>query len=90
MIALLYAHPQVYVDTGIIDCAFARRDFHAYLKRLVDAGFAKRIMFGSDPTIWPGTIPTAIAGISSAPFLSAQQKRDIPHDNAARVLRIEG
>ncbi len=90
MIALLYAHPQVYVDTGIIDYAFRRSDFHAYLKRLVDAGFAKRIMFGSDQMIWPGAIDTAIAGIRDAPFLTEAQKRDILHDNAARFLRIEG
>jgi len=90
MIALLYAHPQVYVDTGIIDYAYRRSDFHAYLKRLVDAGFEKRIMFGSDQMIWPGTIDTAIAGIRDAPFLSETQKRDILHDNAARFLRIEG
>ncbi len=90
MIALMYAHPQVYVDTGIIDYAFRRQDFHAYLKRLVDAGFGKRIMFGSDQMIWPGTIDAAIAGITSANFLSPQQKRDILHDNAARFLRIEG
>ncbi|UVO52768.1 amidohydrolase family protein [Sphingomonas sp. SUN039] len=90
MIALLYAHPQVYVDTGIIDYAFRRSDFHAYLKRLIDAGFEKRIMFGSDQMIWPGTIDTAIAGIRGAPFLTETQKRDILHDNAARFLRIEG
>jgi len=90
MIALLYAHPQVYVDTGIIDYAYRRSDFHAYLKRLIDAGFEKRIMFGSDQMIWPASIDTAIAGITEAPFLSEAQKRDILHDNAARFLRIEG
>ncbi|MBN8808228.1 MAG: amidohydrolase family protein [Sphingomonas sp.] len=90
MIALLYAHPQVYVDTGIIDYAFPRAEFHAYLKRLVDAGFARRIMFGSDQMIWPAAIDTAIEGITSAPFLTPAQKRDILHDNAARFLRIEG
>jgi predicted TIM-barrel fold metal-dependent hydrolase len=90
MIALLYAHPQVHVDTGIIDYAYRRSDFHAYLKRLIDAGFEKRIMFGSDQMVWPGTIDTAIAGIQDAPFLSESQKRDILHDNAARFLRIEG
>ncbi len=90
MIALLYAHPQVYVDTGIIDYAYRRSDFHAYLKRLIDAGFEKRIMFGSDQMVWPGTIDAAIAGIQDAPFLSDSQKRDILHDNAARFLRIEG
>jgi predicted TIM-barrel fold metal-dependent hydrolase len=90
MIALLYAHPQVYVDTGIIDYAFPRPDFHAYLKRLIDAGFEKRIMFGSDQMVWPGAIDPAIAGIRDAPFLTETQKRDILHDNAARFLRIEG
>lgn len=90
MIALMYAHPQVYVDTGIIDYAFPRVEFHRYLKRLVDAGFEKRIMFGSDQMSYPGAIDAAIAGITRAPFLSPQQKRDILHDNAARFLRIEG
>jgi hypothetical protein len=42
MIAPMYAHPQVYVDTGIIDYAFPRAEFHADLKRRVDAGFEKR------------------------------------------------
>ncbi len=90
VIALLYAHPQVYVDTGIIDYAFPRTEFHRYLKRLVDAGFEKRIMFGSDQMIWPDAIDAAIVGITSAPFLTRQQKRDILHDNAARFLRIAG
>ena len=71
MIALMYAHPQVYVDTGIISYAYPRADFHAYLKRMVDAGFANRIMFGSDQMIWPDAIGYAVEGITSAPFLSA-------------------
>lgn len=88
MIALMYAHPQVYVDTGVIDYAFTRTDFHAYLKRLVDAGFGKRIMFGSDQMIWPQAIAAAVEGIDSAPFLSPEQKRDIFYNNAARFLRL--
>lgn len=90
MIALLYAHPQVYVDTGIIDFAYRRPEFYAYLKRLIDAGFEKRIMYGSDQMIWPATIDTSISNIRAAPFLSEAQKRDLLHDNAARFLRIDG
>jgi predicted TIM-barrel fold metal-dependent hydrolase len=89
MIALMYAHPQVYVDTGIIDYAFPRAEFHAYLKRLVDAGFGKRIMFGSDQMVWPEAIEAGIANIESADFLTSQQKRDILYNNAARFLRLE-
>ena len=88
MVALLYAHPQVYVDTGVIDYAFPRSEFHAYLKRLVDAGFADRIMFGSDQMIWTGAVDAAIEGIETADFLSPQQKRDIFYNNAARFLRL--
>ncbi len=88
MVALLYAHPQVYVDTGVIDYAFPRAEFHAYLKRLVDAGFADRIMFGSDQMIWTEAVDAAIEGIETAGFLSAQQKRDIFYNNAARFLRL--
>jgi uncharacterized protein len=87
MIALMYAHPQVYVDTGVIDFAFPRSEFHSYLKQLVDAGFGKRIMFGSDQMIWPKAIEAAIANIESAP-LSPEQKRDILYNNAARFLRL--
>ena len=89
MMALMYAHPQVYVDTGVIDYAYPRADFHAYLKRLVDAGFGKRIMFGSDQMVWPEAIEAAIEGIESADFLTPEQKRDIFYNNAARFLRLE-
>lgn len=90
MIAMLFAHPQLYVDTGILDYAYPEKDFYAYLRRLVDAGFEKRIMFGSDHMVWPDAIPVAIRRIERAPFLSPAQKRLILHDNAARFLRIEG
>lgn len=62
--------------------------FHRYLQAIVDAGFARRVMFGSDQMVWPGTIERAIAVIAEAPFLSAQQKRDIFYNNAARFLRL--
>ena len=88
MIAMLCAHPQLYVDTGIIDYAYPRADFHAYLKRLIDAEFGKRIMFGSDQMIWPDAIGYAVEGIESAAFLSNEQKRDILCNNAARFLRL--
>ena len=88
MIALMYAHPQVHVDTGVIDYAVPRSEFHAYLKRLVDAGFANRIMFGSDQMIWPEAIEAAIEGVESADFLTSDQKRDIFYNNAARFLRL--
>jgi hypothetical protein len=88
MIGLLYAHPQVYVDTGVIDFTQPKAEFHRYLRRQVEAGYGKRIMFGSDQMMWPGAIERAIESIQSADFLTQQQKRDVLHDNAARFLRL--
>jgi predicted TIM-barrel fold metal-dependent hydrolase len=89
MTALLYAHPQVYVDTGVIDYVLPRPEFHRYLRRLVEAGFGKRILFGSDQMVWPESLPRAIESIQSATFLTPAQKRDILHDNAVRFLRLD-
>lgn len=89
MIALMYAHPQVYVDIGAIDFVLPKAEFHRYLRRLVEAGFAQRIMYGSDQMIWPETISVAIEHIETADFLSPAQKRDIFYNNAARFLRID-
>ena len=86
--ALMFAHPQVYVDVASIDYTEPRPAFHAWLKELVEAGYGDRIMFGSDQMIWPGVIEPAIASIEEAPFLTPQQKRDILYNNAARFLRL--
>jgi uncharacterized protein len=88
-IALLYSHPQVYVDVAQNNWGFPLAHFHGQLKRLVDAGFAKRILWGSDQMVWPQTIGPALASIEDAPFLSAEQKRDILYNNAARFLRLD-
>ena len=89
MIALLYAHPQVYMDVAVIDFTQPRAEFHRYLRRLVEAGYGDRIMFGSDQMVWPGAIGAAIEAINTADFLTPAQKKAILHDNAARFLRLD-
>ncbi len=88
-LALLYAHPQVYVDLGVIIYTQPPAAFHRYLKALVEAGFGNRIMFGSDQMVWPETIERAIGVIEAAPYLDQAQKRAIFYDNAARFLRLD-
>jgi predicted TIM-barrel fold metal-dependent hydrolase len=80
--------PQVYVDTAVIDYTQPRAEFHRYLRRLVEAGYGDRILFGSDQMVWPKSIGPAIASITSATFLTSAQKRAILHDNAVRFLRL--
>ncbi|GAA4712496.1 amidohydrolase [Sphingomonas lutea] len=88
MIMLLNAHPQVFVDISADNWGVPRKEFHFILKRLVDAGYARRIMFGSDQMVWPQTIAVAIDAITGADFLTEAQKRDILYNNAARFLRL--
>jgi predicted TIM-barrel fold metal-dependent hydrolase len=58
---------------------------HPYLKKLIDHGFAKRIMFGSDD--FP--MAESINSIESFDFLTEEQKSDILCANAARLFRLE-
>jgi len=88
LLTLMYAHPQVYVDTGVIIFTQPRAAFYRYLQRIAEAGFAKRVMFGSDQMVWPGVIERSVDVINDAPFLTPEQKRDILYNNAARFLRL--
>jgi predicted TIM-barrel fold metal-dependent hydrolase len=88
LLAVLWTHPQVYVDTGAIAWALPRKEFHRYLQRVVEAGFGKRVLFGSDQMIWPDVIEMALESIDSAEFLTAEQRRDILFNNAARYLHL--
>lgn len=88
MAALLYAHPNVYVDVGALSAerVVPRGGYYRHLRALVENGFAQRIMFGSD---FPDQVGPGIEAISSADFLTAEQKADILCNNAARFLRLD-
>ncbi len=89
MISLLAMHPQVYVDVAGINWLLPRKEFYRYLRALVEAGYGKRIMFGSDASMWPKTLSIGVEAIESADFLTEAQKRDILYNNAARFLRLD-
>ena len=86
--ALMFSHPQVYVDIGSIVYTEPRPAFYRFLEEIAEAGYGDRIMFGSDQMIWPGVIEPSIKVIEDAPFLTPAQKRDILYNNAARFLRL--
>ncbi|PAP78646.1 hypothetical protein BSZ37_03710 [Rubrivirga marina] len=87
--ALLFSHPQVYVDVGSIVYTEPRAAFYRFLQEVVEAGYGDRVMFGSDQMIWPGIIGPSVRAIEDAPFLSEVQKRDLFYHNAARFLRLD-
>ncbi len=75
LIAVLYTHPQVYVDLAVVCNDLPVEEFHSYLKRIIDAGFEKRVMFGSDQMIWPDAIVKGIEAIQNVSFLSETTKK---------------
>lgn len=88
MIAMLYSHPQLYVDISQNNWGFPRAHFYSQLERLINAGFEDRIMWGSDQMAWPKSIEVAIQTIQEAPFLTQDQQEKIFFSNAVRFLRL--
>lgn len=85
MADVLKRHPQVYAEIGLLQSTdlFSREEYYSFLRRLVDAGFSDRILFGSDASLEEG-----ITAIMEADFLSQEQKQAILCKNAARFLRL--
>lgn len=86
MLYMLYMHPQLHIDVSVLQWAIPRPAYYAYLRDMVDAGFADRIMFGSDGGV--RHLRAGIEAIRDADFLTEEQKRAILHDNAARFFRL--
>jgi hypothetical protein len=86
-LALLYAHPTVYVDVGALQAEFMvpRASYYRHLRGLIEAGFGRRVVFGSD---FPNVVAVGIDAILAADFLTTEQKSDILCWNAARFLRL--
>jgi len=89
MIALMGANAYVYVDISGMIWSYPLDDVHAYIKRLVQAGFGKRIIYGTDFFSYPRMIEGSMSVIENARYLGEDQKRDILYNNAARFFRLD-
>ena len=82
--ALLRDFPSVYLDMTIANSLVPAEAHERELRRLIDAGFGDRIMFGTDGQP-AGPILRRLEAIA---WLTADQRRAILYDNAARFLRL--
>ncbi|WP_423126329.1 amidohydrolase family protein [Gaoshiqia sp. Z1-71] len=89
LIALMGANAYVYCDISGFIWSYPLDEIHAYIKRIVQAGFGKRIMYGTDFMMWPKLFETSIGVIENAQYLSFDQKRDILFNNAVRFFRLD-
>ncbi|RIV87521.1 amidohydrolase family protein [Aurantiacibacter zhengii] len=83
--ALLADYPNVYVDLSVTNATHPLEVYSDELRRLFDAGFGDRVMFGTDNYF----SDEIIARMDQIAWLTDDQKRAILHDNAARFLRLE-
>jgi predicted TIM-barrel fold metal-dependent hydrolase len=83
--ALLRDYPRVHLDLTILNSVFPADVHERELRRLVDARFGDRIMFGTDGQP-AGPI---LRRLEAIPWLTHDQRRAILYDNAARFLRLD-
>ena len=86
--AMMYAHPNLYVDIAVINWILPQEELNTYLQSLINAGFGDRIMYGSDQMVWPEVITVGIESVNNVNFLTLEQKEDIFFDNAAKFLQL--
>lgn len=89
MLTLLQANSHVYVDIAGLVWSYPLKEVNGYIRRLVEAGFEDRVMFGTDQLAWPGLMAYSIGIVQNADYLTSDQKRDILYNNAARFLRLD-
>jgi len=89
MLALLQENSHVYVDIAGLVWSYPLEEVNRYIRRLVEAGFEDRVMYGTDQMEWPGLMAYSISIIENADYLTPKEKRDILYNNAARFYRID-
>lgn len=85
---MLYAYENVHLDTAVVNWILGKDLFNRMLQEAVETVGSDRILFGSDPMVWPQMITPAIESIRDASFLSDHDKRNILGQNARRLLKI--
>lgn len=85
MLYMLYMHPRLHVDVSVLQYAIPRPAYEDYLHDLVNAGFASRIMFGSDGSA--RRVREGIDAIRTMSFLTPELQRAILSENAERFFK---
>ncbi|MEI9975586.1 MAG: amidohydrolase family protein [Ignavibacteriota bacterium] len=70
LLTLLQANSHVYVDVAGLIWSYPLKEVHGYIRRIVEAGFEDRVMFGTDQMIWPKLMATSIGVIEGATYLT--------------------
>ncbi len=88
---LMAYYPQLYTDVAVMLWVEpnTQRTIKDFLRNAKEAGYLKKVMFGSDQMIWPYAIQKSIDFLNSLTFLTKKDKEDILYNNAARFLKLK-
>lgn len=84
-LALLNDYPNVHLDLSITNGAMPVEQYEAALRRLIDAGFGDRIMFGSDNL----PVEPILERLRGFAWISDSQREAILRGNASRFFRLD-
>lgn len=82
--ALMRDYAGVYVDLTVVSSVAPPEYYANELRGLINAGFGRRILFGTDGMPAHPIVERLLA----MSWMSARQRRDILYDNAARFLHL--
>jgi hypothetical protein len=87
---MMTQYPTLYADLGVILWVEEQTlDYDEdFLRKAKKYGLIDRVMYGSDQMVWPHAIEKSIKQLDSYDFLSAEDKRKIFYNNAARFLEL--
>lgn len=89
-IRLMSYYPQLYTDIAVLLWVEpnTKRYVKEFLKKIKEAGYLNRVMFGSDQMVWPYAIEKSVNYLNSLDFLTSKDKEDIFYSNARRFLKL--
>ena len=90
VIELMKKYENIYVSLGSVLWYGNKHKEYAnnFLKKAKAEGVIDQVMFGSNQQYWPGSIKLSIDYLNSRGFLTAEEKKAIFYDNAARFLGL--
>ena len=90
-LALMHNYKHIYADLGILlwEQGMIPIWTEDLLRKAKKANLLDRIMYGSDPMVWPHAIEKSIQQLNSYEFLTEEDKRNIFYNNAVKFLNLK-
>ncbi|MEQ8926039.1 MAG: amidohydrolase family protein [Fulvivirga sp.] len=90
-LTLMHNYEHVYSDLGILlwEEGMVSVWTEDFLRKAKKANLLDRIMYGSDPMVWPHAIEKSIQQLDSYEFLTEEDKRNIFYYNAVEFLNLK-